>query len=330
MKHNVTFVVFLIFIKSYGQAPKINLEATYSSNLEKKIVSIIDSNDIYINDGVSKSLFYYALIPKSNIKGVMVLFPSTGELVEEVINNNINLSKLACDSSLLTIIPSINNNLCVDQFSLKIINSIFNNVINKYNPPKDKFVIGGFSLGGMNALRYTEMSYQDKTLAIVQPKAVYGVDPPVDLVGVYYTFTRTIVRNAFAPAVSEAKDYVNKMHSQFGGTPQDKVDVYNLNSMYSRNQKNGGNTQYLKTVPVRIYSDPDIDWQMKYRYSDYYDMNALDQTAMINQLKLLGNNKAEFINALGKGYRLNGMRHPHSWSLLEPTDCIHWILICIQ
>jgi hypothetical protein len=100
--------------------------------------------------------------------------------------------------------------------------------------------------------------------------------------------------------------------------------------MYSRNQLEGGNARYLKNVPVRIYSDPDIDWQMKNRHVDYYDMNALDQAAMINELNLMGNNEAEFINALGKGYRLNGMRHPHSWSLVEPEDCINWIMKHLQ
>lgn len=59
-------------------------------------------------------------------------------------------------------------------------------------------------------------------------------------------------------------------------------------------------------------------------------MNALDQTAMINELHQEGNDRAEFINALGKGYRPNGMRHPHSWSLVEPIDCINWIMKCIN
>jgi hypothetical protein len=71
--------------------------------------------------------------------------------------------------------------------------------------------------------------------------------------------------------------------------------------MYSRTEKDGGNTKYLKNTLVRNYSDPDIDWQMKNRHRDYYDMNAPDQTAMIVLLNEMGNYRAEFINAIGKG-----------------------------
>jgi hypothetical protein len=129
--------------------------------------------------------------------------------------------------------------------------------------------------------------------------------------------------------VNEAIGYIEKMNTQFGGPPEKFPVKYIQYSMYSRNQPEGGNAVYLKTVPVRIYSDPDIDWQMKNRHADLYDMNALDQTAMINQLSFLGNTKAEYINALGKGYRPNGMRHPHSWSIAEPVDCLAWILKCL-
>ena len=103
-------------------------------------------------------------------------------------------------------------------------------------------------------------------------------------------------------------------------------DVYSKHSMYSKSLKNGGNAKYLINTPIRIYSDPDIDWHLKERQTDFYDMNALDQTAMINQLRIMGNEEAEFINALGKGYRLNGMRHPHSWTIAEPKELIDWII----
>jgi len=47
---------------------------------------------------------------------------------------------------------------------------------------------------------------------------------------------------------------------------------------------------------------------------------------MLLQLKENGNTHAQFINALGKGYRENGNRHPHSWSLIEPKELIEWVL----
>jgi hypothetical protein len=51
---------------------------------------------------------------------------------------------------------------------------------------------------------------------------------------------------------------------------------------------------------------------------------------MTNFLMQSGNTKAEFIPAIGKGFRVDGTRHPHSWSIVEPTDCIKWLLELIK
>jgi hypothetical protein len=59
-------------------------------------------------------------------------------------------------------------------------------------------------------------------------------------------------------------------------------------------------------------------------------MNALDGAAMINRLHIDGNERAEFVNALGKGYRPDGTRHPHSWSLAAPEECVDWVLECLR
>ncbi len=331
MKKYLIIILTFLTAFSFGQNGKengaqLNLEKKYLQQLERNSISIADTSDLFMNDGTSKTLFYYALVPRNKIKGVLVMLAGTWEPIEYVINSNKKLLELACDSSLLVIIPSLNNNLYIDNFALNFLNTTFTDVLKKYSPPKNKFVIGGYSLGGMNSIRYTEMANDSKSTTTIKPLAVYGVDPPLDYVGMYLSFQRTIELNFSEPAVKEAKDYINKLNTQFGGAPDKNPDKYIQFSMYSRNQKDGGNAKYLKNVPIRIYSDPDIDWWMKNRHQDYYDMNAVEDAGMINQLNIMGNDKAEFINALGKGYRLEGNRHPHSWSIVEPHDCINWIM----
>ena len=325
-------IIVLFSILSYiGDAQiTINLNEIYTDNLERNVVNIIDSTNIYVNDGDSQELFYYALVPEDSIIGTLVLFPPTWQTSENVINHNIDLVKNAYSKNLLVIIPSINYNLCLDDVSTSFINQSFNDVLERYAPPSDKFIVGGFSLGGMNAIRYTEMAHESDFRTAIKPIAVYGVDPPLDLARLYNSFLRTIEKNFSQPAMNEAKDYIGKLNHQFGGTPEKFADVYVKYSMYSKSQKDGGNAKYLASVPVRIYCDPDIDWQLNNRRMDYYDMNAVDQTAMINHLLLMGNEEAEFINSLGKGYRLDGRRHPHSWSLVEPEECVEWIMKCLK
>ena len=308
----------------------LNLEEVYLKKLKKHKISGVDSTGIFANNGGEKELFYYALVPEGPIKGVLVLLPSSGERPEEVFSNNVILTERACDNNLLTIIPSVNSHVCFDTPVRNFLNAVFSDAILRYKIPKDKFILGGLSLGGMFSLRYTEMAYAQKERNAIVPKAVYGVDPPLDLANLYGQFERDVERNFSPPAVQEAKYYLEGMNKMFGGTPKSNPDKYILNSIYSRDQKDGGNAKHLINVPVRIYSDPDIDWQLKNKHRDYYDMNAPDQTAMINQLILSGNTRAEFINALGKGYRLDGSRHPHSWSIVEPGEFIIWAKKCIQ
>ncbi|MBL4704262.1 MAG: hypothetical protein JKY54_07060 [Flavobacteriales bacterium] len=308
----------------------INLDKALVQNLEINPISNSDSTNIYVGDGTSSELFYYAILPKERIEGVLILFPSTWESVESVINNNITLAKLAYAKNLLLIVPSINYNLCLDENSMSFLNKAFKHMIERYAPPIDKIVLGGFSLGGMNAIRYTEMAYNTKITTLFKPAAVYGVDPPLDLDRLYRSFERTIEKNFSKPAMREAEDYLNKINLQFGGNPTDFPEDFVKYSMFSKSEKDGGNAKDLINVPIRIYCDPDIDWQLKNRRMDLYDMNAIDQTAMISYLLLSGNTKAEFISVIGKGYRMDGRRHPHSWSLVDPEDCINWIFKTIE
>ncbi len=76
----------------------------------------------------------------------------------------------------MVIIPSINNNLFINTPALNFINNTITDAIKKYKLPSQKFIFGGFSLGGMTALRYTELSEEDKTKTIVHPLAAYAID----------------------------------------------------------------------------------------------------------------------------------------------------------
>jgi uncharacterized protein (DUF1810 family) len=65
---------------------------------------------------------------------------------------------------------------------------------------------------------------------------------------------------------------------------------------------------------------------MANRKVDYYSMNALDAAALILQLQLLGNRQAELITTQRRGVRPDGVRHPHSWSIVDEDELKAWIL----
>lgn len=331
MKNILTIAFLLTIGQVFGQGTnRIDLEAPYLKNLEKNKLDLVDETYLYVNDGQSKELFYYASKPKGKIKGTLILLPPTAQAVEGVLNENDQLIALAYQNGILIIVPSINYNLCLDEVTMEFLNTSFETAIKKYKAPKDKIVLGGFSLGGMNAIRYVQLANENPKLTTIKPLAVYGVDPPLDLARIYYSFLQTKELNFSEVAVNEATNYLGRMERSFGGSPKDAPEMYIKYSMYSKTEKEGGNAIHLKNTPIRIYADVDLNWHLKERQTDLYNINALDQTAMINQLRIAGNEKAEFINALGKGYRANGKRHPHSWSIVDAEDLMDWIEIQIE
>ena len=101
-------------------------------------------------------------------------------------------------------------------------------------------------------------------------------------------------------------------------------EKYKKYSSYYRDAEEGGNTQYLKSIPVRLYCDPDIHWLIENRSASYEHINAADLSACIVQLKVLGNDKAELITNIGKGFLPDGRRHPHAFSQLDSDEFLLW------
>jgi hypothetical protein len=304
----------------------LNLDSSYRVRLQRQTLPIPDSTNLYIGDGSSRELFYYALVPASPAKGVLVLLPGTWESPEYVLSSNKKLVQMAYEENLAVIVPSLNQRLAMNDHVLNLLNTAFNDAINKYKLPKGKFIIGGFSMGGLMSLRYTEMALQDSTKTTVVPKAVYSVDGPADLEGLYRNFR---IKAEGSSPHSEARYGLKEFDQSMGGPPDTFHSQYVYYSTYSRSEKDGGNAKYLANIPVRIYTDVDPNWWMTNRYLDMYDMNGLDQSAMILHLTKMGNKRAEFINAFGMGYRIEGNRHPHSWSIVNPAECLKWILACL-
>ncbi len=304
----------------------VNIQEHVLNDIQVHELAIYDSTDIFTADSTSKSLFYYAIKPLGEIKGTLVLFSGTMETPADVLNNNTSFVKLAHENNLMLIIPSLNSNLFVNTITLNFINSALYDAIAYYKLNTQKFVFGGFSLGGMTALRYTELAVEGKKKTVVHPLAVYAIDSPLDYSRLYSSFSSIAANNFSEGAAYEGRYYLKKMNAQFGGAPNTNKKNYVNNSIFSKSEKNGGNASFLKNTPVRVYCDPDIDWWLKNRAQDLYDSNAIDLTAFINCLNIAGNKQSEFINCLGKGHRMDGSRHPHSWSIVDPNDCIKWIM----
>lgn len=293
------------------------------SQLERTVVSENDSSEMYVGDNNQKKLYYDAIVPKGSLNGVVVLIPGTWTTTEYLFSSLTEFCKLANKQKLAVIALSINQRLTLTDETLTLMNTMIESAIANYKLPKDKFILGGWSMGGIFSLRYAEFANQDPNKTVVKPVAVFSCDGPCDLKSIYNNFKRKFHKN---PGQNEPAYGMRELEKYCGGTPETAKEMYIYYSPYSHLEEGGGNAKYLLTTPVRIYADVDPVWWMKNRHVDAYDLNALDQTAMIQLLNDMGNSKAEFINAFQKGIRIEGNRHPHSWSIIEPHDCVQWIL----
>jgi len=292
---------------SYSQ-PDENLE------IEKVV---IDSTD-------SKYGYYLSVKPKGKIESVLVLLPGFGQKSEDIFLDT-EFHEIAFEKNILIIGFAGRMKLTADSTLQIQINLVLNHVIEETKIEKDKFVLGGFSAGGVIALRYTELCHQFPNKYPVLPKGVFMADSPVDLFHSWKLQQENLKNNYSEISVSEANWMTRYYREFYGATPNEKPEIFIELSPFSINRKYGNNEQYLKNIAVRAYHDIDIEWRLKNRNQTAKFDNYIATSELINRLMLMGNSRAEFIQTFKTGFRRNGDRHPHSWSIVNEKECLEWV-----
>ena len=298
------------------------LLACITSTVFGQVIKEIEIKDPTVNN-------YFVVEPKSEIKGAMILLPGAS-LAPESIFPETKLHNVAYLHNILVVALDYGkNNIYLTDNDLHKIDVVLTDVIKRYAVPKDKFVIGGYSGGGINSLNYTIHCKQFPEKAVIDPQGVFTADAPVDLTEVWYSLNREIEKNFSQVAVNEARYFLPYIEADMNGTPETNPDNYIKHSPYSHRTKDGGNVKYLLNVPVRLHHDIDVTWRLKNRRQDLFDMNDAYASAMINWLLLNGNDKAEFVIADRPAMMSNGVRNTHAWSVIEEVSCVLWAKECL-
>lgn len=206
---------------------------------QKIVISTTDPYDLYANiDKDSTTLFYEKISPLNKPIGAIVILPGSGETIQDV-KKQISLHKLAVQKNLIVIFPSINWGTNKHIPEHKLLDTIFKQVVEADKIPKDKFVIGGFSGGGMLALTYTEKANKNNDSTFLVPRAVFGVDPPLDFAHLWKHCEKDIERNVSQAAVAEGKWIIDMYTQEFGGAPAQYKDNYVKYSIFHIVRKMG-------------------------------------------------------------------------------------------
>ena len=283
---------------------------------------------VFLTPTDSTTNMYVAVQPENTpVKGFMLLIPGFGEYPFNVLQQT-DLPVYAAKHGILTIIPTFKTGITsfgIDSLTQQSLKEMLNTVVSRYNLQGKGFFIGGFSIGGSAAVKYAESAIQDNDA--VKPKAVFGIDPPLDFER-YYNSAKRIMRLSVNVKPNEEIPYmIDRIEKEMHGTPETAIQNFYRISPYSISDSTQKAVRTLVNTPVLFISEPDIDWWLSERGYDYTNTNTIDHTAMINELQRLGNRKAILIATHNKGYRkLQNMRHPHSWSIANPEQLVNWLL----
>lgn len=291
------------------------LSSAYSQTI-KKIV--IDESDFYSG--------HYLVVETGNnelISGVLVLLAGFGQIPENTAPET-KLHNVAFANNILTVFWAGGNKLYADSITQIKLTNVINDILARYKVKSDAFVLGGYSAGGMIAMRYVELCNEFPDKFPIQPKGVFTVDSPIDIFTIYEQLEE-IAKNKYSDlAVEEAVRAMEYIKNDYG-VPKENVSTYAGLTAFSMNKEYSQNERWLKNTAVRTYHDVDIAWRIINRNQTVHGSNYEVTAELINRLVLMGNDKAEFMQTFQTGYRSNGQRHPHSWSIVNEVELIQWM-----
>jgi len=295
-------IIVLIAISCKGKSEKNNLT-------EKSKFEIIKTSE-------------YELIKTKNQKGLLILFPCFPCDAENTLSE-FKIAEMSIKNNFSVLAMNLNQRLYLNQKEKQELAKQLTDIIREQNLSKENIFVGGFSSGGNVSLLICD--YLEKNKSQIQPKGVFIVDSPIDLLGLYRTAEKNLKLNFSESSIQESTWIKNMFDKKFGN-PSDSIKSYEQNSPYTLKTENIDNLKGLKGLKIRFYTEPDLKWWKEYAKNEYEDLNAFYIQKLSDKLKTeFGNKNIELISTKNRGYRANGERHPHSWSIVNRKDLVNWI-----
>ncbi|MEO1626513.1 MAG: hypothetical protein AAFV25_15265 [Bacteroidota bacterium] len=256
-------------------------------------------------------------------KAVLVLFGGYPETPDDI-KREFGIVELAKTNGISLILMTFNRRLWLEESEKMRLSNLLQKVLRTNELSTDRLYIGGFSSGGNVSLLLA--NYLQEKGGTIRLKGVFAVDSPVDLLALYKCSQKNIARNFSAISVRESQRTVADFDAHFG-KPENGLDKYAQYSPYVSSLGKMENLDALAGVDIRLYTEPDTLWWKTNRGNEYEDMNAYSLKKLSEQLaKKYGPFHVKLVETSDKGRRSNGMRHPHSWSIVDKEELIEWML----
>ena len=259
--------------------------------------------------------------PSGQVRGIVVLLGLPREAT---------LPTRLARAGIATVEPDLRGeSLYLDVRSMRAIEGVILDAMTRTDAPPGHVAIGGISLGGTGAIAFTEFCAAGTCPKAVLPRAVFAVDAPLDMERLWRAAVGRLRWDTTGIASGEAQWVVDHLVRVMGGTLDDRPAAYAARSPFLYEDPKGGKAQFLLGTPVRLYAEPDMDFWLSHGM-DYYQINAFDAAGLANRLRHLGQSDVELILTSGRGVRPNGVRNPHSWSIVDEPELARWLVARLE
>jgi len=260
-----------------------------------------------------KSVSYQVLESAGPASGILLLLPAKGESPKAVFKRT-SIPSMLSSKGYLTIVPDLKYALFATDLIRKQLTEILK--IESEAHSVTGVVIGGFSAGGAVAMSYAEYLLSEG--GEMKVMSLFVIDPPLDLQRLYAT-SRKMRRYNCSSVQAEGQQTIDFLDKALGGSPDDEYNNYVSYSPFMGSEADGGNAKWLKQVPIRLYTEPDITFVKQRQCEEFeeQDLNVADLEKLHRQLKKSGNDQCELIVTKGRGY--------HSWNIADPEELTMWI-----
>jgi len=261
--------------------------------------------------------------PNKEAKAVLILFGGYPETAEDI-KREFKILDIARKNNIAVLLSNFNQKLWLEEDEKQKLAEQLQNIFLDYKLPKDAIYIGGFSSGGNVSLLISSFLIESNNF-LIKPSGVFIADSPIDLIGLYRSSEKNIKRNFSEVSVTESNWIIEHLEENFGN-PTKNIVNYENSAVFTSQTNAINNLKSLKNIKIRLYTEPDTIWWRENRMEDYDQTNAYYIKRLSEALEKSGFDKVEYIPTENMGFRANGERHPHSWSIVDKNDLMNWIL----
>lgn len=190
---------------------------------------------------------------------------------------------------------------------------------------KDKpIVLAGEGLAGTRALQFVKYYRRGQSSNLLDIKAIALFDSPLDMVRLYKSSEQSLKMNPADSGALSSQYITYLLKLRFGSKPKSYLVRYLDYSTYSFWDDNLQNIGFYKSLPVRAYTEPGIEWWLNIKHKTVYETNMPDMTGLIQALQFSGNKYSELIVF---NHRRSTEHGPaYTFALANKEELVHWFM----